>query len=378
MIYWLSKIVSDALPELSFLRMLRYISVRAALALLLAFLISIIIGPYIISKLRQLKLGDLIRQIKKPDCPDLYEMHKTKEGTPTMGGVIILFALLVSIILCTRIFSPLVIGVMIVTLSLGLLGFADDYIKIVKKKRKGIKPRVKLFIQIVVGLGLGLFMYVTDFGTFYSQKGIGGNTHLCFPFFKDFYPFLGIFFIPYVAIVLTATANAVNLTDGLDGLAIGITIVVSLCFGIAAYLIGRTDFAPYLILPHVPEAGEVTIILAATVGAGLGFLWFNAHPADVFMGDTGSQALGGVVGSSALLIKQEFLLFIIGGIFVLEVLSVIIQIFSMKTRGTRVFLMTPLHHHFERKGWHESKIICRFWIITGLLALIGLSTLKMR
>ena len=378
MIYWLAKVLTDAVPDLSFFRVLNYISVRAVLALMVAFAGSVIIGPYIIFRLKQLKMGDRIRKIEKPNCPDLYEMHKTKEGTPTMGGLIIVGSVLVSVLLCTRVTSPLVLGVLGVMLALCALGFADDYVKIAKKNRRGVRPRVKICVQALIGLGFGVFMYFADFGTYYSLKGIGGNTFLCFPFFKNFYPALGMFFIPYAALVLTATANAVNLTDGLDGLAIGITIVVALCFGFAAYLIGRADFAPYLILPHVPGAGELTVVLAATVGAGLGFLWFNAHPAEVFMGDTGSQALGGIIGTCALLIKQEFLLFIIGGIFVLEVVSVIVQVFSVKTWGTRVFLMTPLHHHFERKGWHESKIICRFWIVTGLLALIGLSTLKMR
>lgn len=365
-------------PDLGFLRVLRYITVRAALALITAFLVSLIIGPMIIRWLRYIGMGDLIRKINKEGCPDLYEMHKAKEGTPSMGGLIIIGSLVVSVALFGHLGSPLVIAVMLVTLALGAVGFMDDYTKIVKKKRKGLSPRVKLALQVGIGCCLGVFMYFADLGVNYAHKGIRGNTAVCFPFFKDLYPALGIIFIPYVVMVLTATANAVNLTDGLDGLAIGITIIVAICFGALAYLIGRVDFAPYLIMPYVPGAGEVSIALAGTVGAGLGFLWFNSHPAEVFMGDTGSQALGGVVGASALLIKQEFLLVIIGGIFVLEVVSVILQILSVKLRGKRIFLMSPLHHHFEKLGWHESKIICRFWIITGLLALIGMSSLKLR
>ncbi|MCD6386308.1 phospho-N-acetylmuramoyl-pentapeptide-transferase [Candidatus Sumerlaeota bacterium] len=378
MIYWLAKWLEGLSPSLDYFRVLRYISVRAALALIVAFVISVLIAPSIIRLLKRLNLGDVIRKIEKPNCPDLYEMHKAKEGTPSMGGLIILGALLTSVLLFTRFTHPLVITVIGVALSLGMLGFVDDYQKVVKKKRRGLSPRLKLCIQIIIGLGFGLYMYSVDLGIFYALKGMRGNTYLCFPFFKSLYPALGILFIPYAMMVLTATANAVNLTDGLDGLAIGVTIVVSLCFGIIAYLVGRVDFAPYLILPYVPGAAELTIVLAGTVGAGLGFLWFNSHPAEVFMGDTGSQALGGIIGSSALLIKQEFLLLVIGGIFVIELISVVIQVFSYQTTGRRVFLMTPLHHHFERKGWAESKIICRFWIITGLLALIGSSSLKLR
>lgn len=378
MIYWLGKWLTSVSADLGFFRVLQYISVRAVLALIVAFVVSVLIAPPIIRLLTRLKLGDVIRKIEKPNCPDLYEMHKAKEGTPSMGGVIILGALLTSVLLFTRFTHPLVIAVMSVAISLGILGFVDDYQKVVKKKRRGLSARMKLFAQIIIGLGLGLYMYSVDLGIFYAHKGMGGNTYLCFPFFKGLYPALGALFIPYAMLVLTATANAVNLTDGLDGLAIGIAIVVSLCFGIIAYLVGRVDFAPYLILPYVPGAGELTIVLAGTVGAGLGFLWYNSHPAEVFMGDTGSQALGGIIGSSALLIKQEFLLLIVGGIFVIELISVVIQVLSYQTTGRRVFLMTPLHHHFERKGWAESKIICRFWIITGLLALIGLSSLKLR
>ncbi len=378
MLYWVAEWLMRISPDLSFLRVLRYISVRTATTLIVAFMVAVLIGPAIIKRLRLLGMGDLIRKINKKDCPDLYEMHKTKEGTPSMGGLIIVGAVLVSVILFARLSSPLVLAVLAVMVSLATLGFVDDYIKIVKKKRKGLRSKVKLGFQILIGLGLGLFVYFADLGVYYDHKGIEGSTHVCFPFFKELYPAFGMFFIPYAVLVLTATANAVNLTDGLDGLAIGITIIVTMCFGIIAYLVGRVDFAPYLILPYVPGSGELSVVLAATVGAGLGFLWFNSHPAEVFMGDTGSQALGGIIGASALLIKQEMLLVIIGGIFVIEVVSVMMQVFSVKTRNQRIFLMTPLHHHFEKLQWHESKIICRFWIVTGLLALIGMSSLKLR
>lgn len=378
MIYWVARWLMEIAPDLSFLRVLRYITVRAAVALGIGFILVLIIAPKIIQLLQQLRLGDLVRKINKANCPDLYEMHKTKEGTPSMGGVIIIGALLMTVLLFCRLDNFLVWLVLGVTLTFGLLGFWDDYVKIVLKRRLGLSARVKLIAQLLLGISVGLILYFADNGIYYAHKGMRGNTHLCFPFFKDLYPDLGIWFIPFVALVLTATANAVNLTDGLDGLAIGVSIIVALCFGIIAYLVGRVDFARYLILPYVPGAGELAILLTATVGVGFGFLWFNSHPAQVFMGDTGSQALGAIIGITALLIKQELLLMIIGGIFVVEAISVILQVISYQTTGKRVFLMTPLHHHFEKKGWAESKIICRFWIITSLLALLGLSSLKLR
>jgi phospho-N-acetylmuramoyl-pentapeptide-transferase len=358
--------------------MLRYISVRGAAALITGFVVSLIIAPPIMAMLRKRGLVELVRKTTKADCPNLYDMHKEKEGTPTMGGLIILGAFFTSTILFTRLDNPMILAVLTVTLFLGALGFVDDYTKVGKKIRKGLSSRFKFFVQIVLGFGFGLFMYYADLGIYYEHAGVTSNTNICVPFFKSIYPALGILFIPYAILVLTATSNAVNLTDGLDGLAIGITVIVTMCFGIIAYIVGRTDFAPYLILPYVPGAGEIAILLAALVGAGLGFLWFNAHPAEVFMGDTGSQAIGGILGASALLIKQELLLVIIGGMFVLETLSVVLQVFSYKTRGKRIFKMAPIHHHFEKSDWAESKIFCRFWIITGLLALIGMSSLKLR
>ncbi|MCX7765424.1 MAG: phospho-N-acetylmuramoyl-pentapeptide-transferase, partial [Candidatus Sumerlaeia bacterium] len=338
MIYWIARWLMEISPDLSFLRVFRYITVRAAVALCVGFVLVLIIAPKIIQLLQQLRLGDLVRKIHKANCPDLYEMHKTKEGTPSMGGIIILGALLVTTLLFCRLDNFLVWLVIGVTLCFGLLGFWDDYVKIVQKRRLGLPAKVKFLSHLLLGISIGLILYFADNGIYYAHKGIRGNTHLCFPFFKDLYPDLGIWFIPFVALVLTATANAVNLTDGLDGLAIGVSIIVALCFGIIAYLVGRVDFARYLILPYVPGAGELSILLAATVGVGFGFLWFNSHPAQVFMGDTGSQALGAIIGITALLIKQELLLIIIGGIFVLEAISVILQIISYQTTGKRLFL----------------------------------------
>ena len=378
MIFYIVEFLMDVDERLDFLRVLKYITFRSAMALILAFVLSLVLGPIVIRKLAALRAGQQIRKIQKPGAPDLYVMHQTKAGTPTMGGLLIIASLLVPVLLLCNLQNKLIWILIIMTLGFGTVGFLDDWLKIKRQNAKGLRARIKIMCQLGLGLGLGIYLYHAELGIFYPHKAIEGNTFLCIPFLKDLYPDLGLLFIPFVMLVITATSNAVNLTDGLDGLAIGITIICALSYGVITYLVGRPDFARYLLVPFIPNGGEITVFLGGVVGAGMGFLWFNAHPAQIFMGDTGSLTLGGLLGTVALLAKQEFLLLVIGGIFVLEALSVIIQVISYKCTGKRVFLMSPLHHHYERMGLAESKIIARFWIISALLALFGLSILKLR
>jgi phospho-N-acetylmuramoyl-pentapeptide-transferase len=378
MITYLIDFLVERAPGLHFLRVGKYITVRAASALVLAFLLSLLFGPWIIRRLGQLKLGQQIRKIRKENAPDLYAMHRSKEGTPTMGGVMIVFAILISTLLLCNLANAVVRFLILLTVAFALIGFVDDYFKISQRNARGLSPRVKLLFQILLGAAVGFYLFGSEMGVYYFYKNMPGSTHLCVPFVKDWYPDLGLGIIAMSMLVITASSNAVNLTDGLDGLAIGITIITALAFAIIAYIAGNVKFARYLLIPYVPAGGEMTVFLGAIVGAGAGFLWFNAHPAQVFMGDTGSLALGGMLGTVALLIRQELLLLIIGGVFVIEALSVILQVLSYKMTGKRLFLMSPLHHHFERMGLAESKIIARFWIIASLLALFGLSTLKLR
>lgn len=378
MIFYIVEFLMGVDERLDFLRVLKYITFRSAMALILAFVLSLVLGPMIIRKLASLRAGQQIRKIQKPGAPDLYVMHQAKAGTPTMGGLLIIASLLVPVLLFCNLQNKLIWILIIMTLGFGTVGFLDDWLKIKRQNAKGLRARIKLMCQLGLGLGLGIYLYHAELGIFYPHKAIEGNTFLCIPFLKDLYPDLGLLFIPFVMLVITATSNAVNLTDGLDGLAIGITITCALSYGVITYLVGRPDFARYLLVPFIPNGGEITVFLGGVVGAGMGFLWFNAHPAQIFMGDTGSLTLGGLLGTVALLAKQEFLLLVIGGIFVLEALSVIIQVISYKCTGKRVFLMSPLHHHYERMGLAESKIIARFWIISALLALFGLSILKLR
>ncbi len=498
MLYWLLDHIAPELIEGSFLRVLGYTTVRAAGALASAFILSLIFGPWIVHRLRMLKVGQQVRQFKTAETQQ-FNIHAHKQGTPTMGGILIVLAtVFASVLFCSpdNSYVWLVLFVMVVT---GGLGFMDDYLKVVKKDHKGVSARMKLVVQIAVGLLLGLVLVqsrphtaygdlllsphdianpvafsekigkqnnaFTEFlgneltasvlkelqdlkaGTapspalearlirdlnriingpsIYTQErfqGIvltqdaeerleyelqrdtvalstrlnrfllesafpdsvakadlhRGDTNLLLPFFKDVYPALGFWFIFWAALVICGASNAVNLTDGLDGLAIGTVITVSVPYMLIAYLASRFDYASYLLIPHVPQAGELTILIAAMLGASMGFLWFNAHPAEVFMGDTGSLSLGATIGAVALLTKHEILLILIGGIFVVEALSVVLQVGSYKLRGKRVFLMSPLHNHFVKKGVHESRIIFRFLIVATLLAMIGLSTLKLR
>ncbi|MCX7017574.1 MAG: phospho-N-acetylmuramoyl-pentapeptide-transferase [bacterium] len=367
----------------------QYETFRAGIALVTALLISLAIGKRVIVVLRALKAGQPIHTVTIKGAPDLAEMHGKKAGTPTMGGVLIVFSVLVPVLLFCNLTNPLVWLLVLVTLSFAALGFWDDYLKITKKNADGLKARYKLLVQAIIALFVGGFLYYygssVPNGVVYTylEKGhaygpFSGYDRILAPFFKTFYPQIGLLFVLYAIVVLTATSNAVNLTDGLDGLCIGIMTIVATAFMILVYIASNRAFSNYLMLPHVTSADEVLVFMGALIGASLGFLWYNAYPADMFMGDTGSMTLGGVIGTVALITKQEILLAIIGGIFVLEALSVIIQVGSYKLRHKRVFLMSPLHHHYEKKGMTEAKIIARFWIVSALLALIGLSTLRLR
>jgi len=342
----------------------KYISFRAASSSVLALLISLFIGPLVIRWLKKMQLGEEIRT----DGP---QSHQVKRGTPSMGGLIIIVSVVVPTFFLAKIGDTFVWLILLVTIVLGGLGWLDDYLKIVKKKPKGLIGRYKLAGQITLGLVVGCIIYF-----FPAVESARSSTTL--PFFKNYELHFGVFYIAIVAFVLTATSNSSNLTDGLDGLLIGLVAIAALAFGAIAYVTGRVDFAHYLNIIYLPEAGELSIYCAALFGAALGFLWYNAHPAEVFMGDTGSLALGGAIATVAILIKKELLLLIVCGIFVAESLSVIIQVFYFKRTGKRVFKMAPIHHHFELLGWDESKVVIRFWIIGVLLALLTLATFKVR
>lgn len=350
--------------HISGFNLFQYISFRAASAAITALLISFIFGPIIIRKLQKMQIGEEIRE----EGP---KSHQQKAGTPTMGGFIVLAAVLIPTILWAKILNTYVMIILISTIWMGVVGFLDDYLKVVKKYSKGLIGRYKLAGQISLGLLVGgLILMSTDF------EGIATVTSV--PFFKNYEIDFGILYVPMVIFVLTGTSNSVNLTDGLDGLAIGLVGISATAWAAIAYVSGRIDFSDYLNILYLPGAGELTIYCAALVGASLGFLWYNAHPAQVFMGDTGALALGSAIGTMAILLKKELLLIIIGGIFVAESLSVILQVWSFKYRGKRIFLMAPLHHHYELKGWPESKVVIRFWIIGILLALLTLTTFKIR
>ncbi len=342
-----------------------YITFRAASAAILALLISFIIGPKIIRFLQRKQIGEKVRS----DGP---QSHLQKAGTPTMGGIIILFAIMLPTLLFARLDNIYVLLILLATIWMGLVGFLDDYLKVVKKMPKGLVGRYKLVGQISLGLIIGGILYFyPEFRDFRSLSTV--------PFFKHTEINFGVFYIPMVVLVITATSNAVNLTDGLDGLAIGLVGITAIAWAGISYISGRADFSSYLTIRYLPGAGELTIYSAAMIGAALGFLWYNSHPAQVFMGDTGALALGSAVGTLAILLKKEILLIIIGGVFVAEALSVILQVLYFKrSGGKRLFKMAPLHHHFELKGWHESKVVVRFWIIGILLVLLTLSTFKVR
>ena len=353
--------------QISGLNVTRYITFRTAAASLTALVLSLLLGPLMIRKLREFQIGQVIRQ----EGP---ATHRAKAGTPTMGGLLILTSAIVPTLLWVDLTNPFTWIAMTATVLFGAIGFADDYLKIVRRTHHGLRPRYKMGWQIVVGVGVGLSLMVLT-----SQEPSLYNTRLIFPFFKRFIPDLGWMYVPLATLVLVGATNAVNLTDGLDGLAISVFAVAAAAFTALAYVSTHFVFAQYLQLVKLQsEAAELTIFCGALVGASLGFLWWNSYPADIFMGDVGSLALGGALGTVALLIKQEFLLVIVGGVFVMEALSVIIQVGSFKMRGKRVFKMAPLHHHFELLGWSEPKVIWRFLILAIIFALFSLTTLKLR
>jgi phospho-N-acetylmuramoyl-pentapeptide-transferase len=345
----------------------RYITFRTAWAALTALLISFILGPWLIRKMTEIKLGQYIRA----EGP---QSHLKKAGTPTMGGILINVAILVPTLLWADIMNPYIWIILFVTFAYGAIGFIDDYRKLAKKQNLGLTAKEKFTLQFVVALMAGLAIaYLPSLKNNYS-------TTLTFPFLKPehFSLNLGFLYIPFIMIVLVGCSNAVNLTDGLDGLAIGSTLIAAVTYTILTYAAGNFRVADYLRIAWVPQAGELAVFCGAMVGASLGFLWFNAHPAEIFMGDVGSLALGGAVGCLAVMIKQEILLVFVGGLFVMEALSVIIQVASFKLTGRRVFKMSPLHHHFELAGWKETKVVVRFWILAIMFALLSLATLKLR
>jgi len=359
----LYNLLAPLADQVKLFNLFRYITFRTGGAILTALVISLLIGPAVIRWLkRHQNLDNTVRE-------DVPETHLKKKGTPTMGGLMILLTLSISTLLWSDLTNPHVWTVLLVTLLTGMIGFLDDWLKLTRN-RKGLPGRLKLLGQIVIAaFGVIAFMMSSD------NPQV---TDLAVPFFKNFMIPLGFLFLPFAIFVIVGASNAVNLTDGLDGLAIGPVMFAAGAFGIIAYLTGNAKFAEYLQIPHVQAAGELAIYCGALLGASLGFLWFNAPPAMVFMGDTGSLAMGSGLGILAVITKHELVLAIIGGLFVLEAVSVIVQVTSFKLTGKRVFRMAPLHHHFEKKGWAEPTIVIRFWIIAIVLALLGLSTLKLR
>ncbi|MEE4363730.1 MAG: phospho-N-acetylmuramoyl-pentapeptide-transferase [Desulfotignum sp.] len=348
--------------QFTFLNIFRYITFRTIYGGLTAFVICFALGPFVIRKLSAMQVGQVIQT----DGP---QTHLGKQGTPTMGGILILFSVFTATVIWGSLSNHYVAILLLTILLFGAIGFVDDYLMQVKKRNMGFTAKGKFSIQVVCGLVISLLIFLSpDF-----------DPTLTIPFFKNFSPDLGIWYIPFACLVIVGTSNAVNLTDGLDGLAIGPYIVASVTYMFFAYVAGHTQFAQYLHVRHIMSAGELSVVCGILAGAGLGFLWFNAHPAQIFMGDSGSIPLGAILGTIAVVVKQEILLLIVGGLFVIEALSVIIQVSYFKiSKGKRIFRMAPLHHHFELKGWHESKVIVRFWIISITLALISLGTLKIR
>ncbi len=350
----------------SFLNVAHYITFRTAAASITAFLISLLLGPWFIRRLREFQIGQVVRT----DGP---ASHKPKAGTPTMGGLLILAAVFIPTLLWANLTNPYIWIAVGSTAGFGAIGFADDYLKVTRKNTYGLFARYKMAAQLVVAFGVGLSLIALS-----EHEPSLYHTRLLFPFFKTLIPDIGWWYVPFAMLVLVAASNTVNLTDGLDGLAISTFAVSAATFTALTYVTGHAKFAEYLLLFHSTPVGELTIFCGSLVGASLGFLWWNAHPAEIFMGDVGSLGLGGALGTVAVLIKQELLLPIVGGVFVLEGLSVIIQVTSFKLRGKRVFRMAPLHHHFELIGWAEPKVITRFLILSIIFALFSLTTLKLR
>jgi len=347
--------------NLKILNVFKYLTFRTIYAMITALIVCFVLGPWIIRKLGAMQATQIIRT----DGP---ESHLEKQGTPTMGGLIILVAIIFPTLLWADLTNLYIWTTLFILVGYGLIGFIDDYRKVMEKNTKGLSARQKMFWQVLLAGSAATFLYLNP----------GFNEMLYVPFFKNFHPDIGILFIPFAVLVIVGASNAVNLTDGLDGLAIGPVAINAATYMLFAYIAGHATLSAYLQIPRVAGAGELSVICGAMVGAGLGFLWFNSYPAEVFMGDVGSLSLGGALGIIAVLTKQEILLVIVGGIFVIEALSVIFQVGSYKYRGKRIFRMAPIHHHFELKGVAEPKIIIRFWIITIILALVAISTLKMR
>ena len=378
MLYWL--LYQKLFPYFRLFRIFRYLTFRTVFASLTALLIGLLIGPYVIDRLREFQIGQYIRE----EGP---QSHQKKSGTPTMGGVLICISILVPTLLWADLSNPYVWLVMLSTLAFGAIGFADDYIKVVHRRNQGLTARAKLGLQLVASAAVAAALVVMETRGAYS-------TRLMVPFSKRFRPDLvwewmghiphmhWLVFVPFVIfvmIVISGASNAVNLTDGLDGLAIGCTIIAAGALTVLTYVSGHVVFSDYLELQRMPMVSELTVFCGSMVGASIGFLWYNAHPAEIFMGDVGSLALGGAIGTVAVVIKQELLLPFIGGVFILEAVSVMLQVGSYKLRnGKRIFKMAPLHHHFELMGWSESKVIARFWILALVFALFALTTLKLR
>lgn len=389
MLYHLALWLLERYPDGSFLNVFRYQTFRAMLGFFTAIIVAFVIGPPFIRWMQRKQYGEVIRT----DGPTT---HFSKVGTPTMGGLFILVAILAGTLLWSRLDHPYTWLVVIITAGYGLIGFVDDWKKIQYKDKKGLSGRKKLLGQFAIGLAALVLVYWWALPSFDPidcagqsvpfwrlglpcfAEGAMSPTELHVPFFKTFRPDIGWLYLVFAILVIVGTSNAVNLTDGLDGLAIGPTMIEAATFGVFAYLGGNAVFAGYLNIAHIPYAGELLVFCAATIGAGMGFLWYNTYPAQVFMGDVGALALGGALGAIAVVTKNEIISAVIGGIFVMEAVSVITQVASFKMTGKRIFRMAPIHHHFEKKGWPEPKVIVRFWIISVLLALFGLATLKLR
>ncbi len=360
MLLWLADFLSDYWRAFG---VVQYLTFRAILGVLTALGISLLLGPAVIRGLNRLQIGQTVRS----DGP---QTHLSKSGTPTMGGALILLSIFTSVLLWSDLSSRYVWTVLLVTAAFGAVGWVDDYRKVVEKNSRGLPARWKYLWQSSIALTAAIFLYYTAVAP--------AETQLIVPFFKSIALNMGVFYIALTYFVIVGTSNAVNLTDGLDGLAIMPTVLVGGALGVFAYLVGHAEFSNYLHIPYIAGAGELAVFCAALMGAGLGFLWFNTYPAQVFMGDVGALALGAALGVVAVIVRHEIVLFIMGGIFVLETVSVIMQVASFKLTGKRIFRMAPIHHHFELKGWPEPRVIVRFWIITVVLVLFGLATLKLR
>ena len=360
MLLWLTEFLAQYVSGFS---VFQYLTFRTMVSVMTALFTSLLIGPWVIERLTHYQIGQSVR----PDGP---QSHLSKAGTPTMGGALILIVILITTLLWGDLGNRYVWTVVLVTMAFGVIGWVDDYLKISRKNSRGLIARWKYLLQSIVGLAAVLFLYLT--------ATVPAETALIVPFFKQIVIPMGVWYVVLGYFVIVGTSNAVNLTDGLDGLAIMPTVMVGAALGLIAYLVGHAEFSQYLQIPFVPAAGELSIFCGALIGAGLGFLWFNTYPAQVFMGDVGALALGAALGVVAIIVRHEIVLFIMGGLFVLEAVSVILQVASFRLTGRRIFRMAPIHHHFELKGWPEPRVIVRFWIITLVLVLVGLSTLKLR